>query len=127
MKRRFTTLALVAVLALVLGACGESKDTGFNNLPTPKKTEDGGGANEIKLAAPNAFTPKTFEAKVGQPVVWRNTDGSQPHNVESDTGLFDSNPDCTLEDQSKCMPENSTFTFTFNKAGDYPYFCVIHG
>ncbi len=127
MKRRLTTLALVAVVALILGACGGTKDTGFNDLPTPKKTGDGGGAKEIKLASGNTFVPATYDAKVGEAVVWRNTDGSQPHNVESDTGLFNSNPGCTLEDQSKCMPNNSTFTFTFKQAGEYRYYCVIHG
>ena len=127
MKRRFVVAGLAAALALALGACGGQKDTGFNNLPSPKASGNGGGSpTEIKLVAGNTFSPAVFDAKAGTPVVWHNADSSQPHNVVSDDGLFDSNKDC-LNDQTKCMAPDATFTYTFTKAGEYKYYCAIHG
>ncbi|MCA1832710.1 MAG: plastocyanin/azurin family copper-binding protein [Actinomycetota bacterium] len=127
MRRLFHVTAVAGALVLALGACGSQKDTGFNKLSTPKATGGGGGgATEIKLVTGNAFSPKTFNAKVGQKVTWDNTDTQQPHNVVSDAGLFNSNPDC-VNDQTKCMAEGPQFSFTFDKAGSYPYYCQIHG
>jgi plastocyanin len=128
MSRSFHLVAVGAALVLMLGACSSQKDTGFNNLPKPKSSGGGGGggSTEIKLIAGNAFDPKVFKAKVGAKVTWDNTDSQQPHNVVSDTGLFDSNPDC-VNDQTKCMAEGPVFSFTFDKAGTYPYYCQIHG
>ena len=128
MRRSFRVVAALATLALVLAACGGEKDTGFNHLAKPKASSGAGGGAPagVKLVSGNAFDPKTFKTKVGEKVTWTDTDSSQPHNVVSDTGLFDSNPQCG-SDQTKCLSDGQTFSFTFAKAGTYQFYCVIHG
>lgn len=123
-------LAVSAAFSLVLAACAETKDTGFNNLPKAKGKGGGGGAGAtvIAMKAGNIFDPATFKAKVSEKVIWRNDDTSgQPHNVVADDGSFDSNPGCTLADAAKCLDEHATYSHTFDKAGTYGYYCVVHG
>lgn len=127
MGRAIRLVAVAATLSLALASCGETKDTGFNNLPKGPGGSKDGGAKLILLKAGNVFSPVTFAAKVGEKVTWRNDDGSgQPHNVVADDGSFDSNPQCGA-DQTKCMPNGGTFSSTFGKAGKYGYYCVVHG
>jgi len=123
---RRSTAAIAFAMILALGACSKTKDTGFNNLPKPKTSGGAGAVTGIKLLGGNTFDPGSFTAKVGEKVTWTDTDGSAPHNIVSDTALFNPNPDC-LKDTSKCMSSGQTFTFTFAKAGKYAYYCAIHG
>lgn len=62
-----------------------------------------------------AFTPQTLMITKGTKVTWKN-DQNVDHQVMSDTGVFKSNP----------IPSGSTFDFTFNNAGTFPYHCNIH-
>ena len=67
------------------------------------------------------FVPKTVETTVGSMVNWKNEDFG-PHTVTSGdmttgkTGVFDSN----------IMQKGSTFSFLFDKVGEYDYFCSLH-
>jgi plastocyanin len=62
-----------------------------------------------------SFGPQTLTVSVGTTVVWTNRDDI-PHTVVSTDGVFKSNVRDTDE----------KFSFTFNKAGTYPYFCSVH-
>lgn len=64
---------------------------------------------------PTDFNPSVVAINVGDQVVW--TWVSDDHNTESDTDLWDS------------PIENTGFVFTnvFTSAGQFPYFCVVHG
>jgi len=127
MGRSLRVLAVVALL-MAVSACSTQKDTGFNHLATPKPSSSGAAGNGVQLVAGNAFQPGTLQIKAGQSVTWTYSDSSgQPHNVLSDTKLFDSNPQCSGTDQTKCMSQGSTFSFTFSKPGTYHYYCIIHG
>ncbi|MBZ5543367.1 MAG: cupredoxin domain-containing protein, partial [Acidobacteriia bacterium] len=53
---------------------------------------------------------------LGTTVTWTNQD-DVPHNVVSTEGK-------TLK--SPVMDTDQKFSFTFTKAGTYPYFCAIH-
>ena len=53
---------------------------------------------------------------VGTQVTWINDD-SAPHTATSDTGVFDSGT----------LNQGQSFSFTFETAGTFPYFCTIHG
>jgi plastocyanin len=64
------------------------------------------------------FTPATLTIKKGDTVKWTSTSGF--HNVVSGTsptsnGTFTSG-----------APPMTTFSFTFNTAGTFPYFCGVH-
>jgi plastocyanin len=62
-----------------------------------------------------SFGPATLTVAVGTTVTWVNHDDI-PHNVVSTDGLF----------KSKVMDTDEKFSFTFTKAGTFPYFCGIH-
>jgi plastocyanin len=62
-----------------------------------------------------SFGPATLTVAVGTTVTWVNHDDI-PHNVVSTDDLF----------KSKVMDTDEKFSFTFTKAGTFPYFCGIH-
>lgn len=63
------------------------------------------------------FSPATLTVSVGTTVTWTNGDDI-PHTVVSagDPRAFKSN----------ALDTGDKFSFTFTKAGSYPYFCSIH-
>jgi plastocyanin len=62
-----------------------------------------------------SFGPATLTVAPGTTVTWVNHDDI-PHTVVSTEGLF----------KSKVLDTDEKFSFTFTKAGNYPYFCSIH-
>ena len=64
-----------------------------------------------------SFGPVTLTVPVGTAVTWTNRDDI-PHTVVStdDPKAF----------KSKVLDTDEKFSFTFSKAGTYPYFCSIH-
>src|SRR6059036_3969742 len=62
-----------------------------------------------------SFGPATLTAPVGTTITWINRDDI-PHTVVSTDGVF----------KSKVLDTDEKFSFTFSKAGTYPYFCSIH-
>ncbi|HSZ62512.1 MAG TPA: cupredoxin family copper-binding protein [Terriglobales bacterium] len=61
------------------------------------------------------FGPQTITVPVGATVTWTNSDDI-PHTAVSTDGVF----------KSKVMDTDEKFTYTFTKAGTYPYYCTIH-
>jgi len=67
------------------------------------------------------YLPYTISVATGATVLWSNDD-SAPHTVSSGTvdggltGVFDSG----------LFMAGDSFEFTFNEAGTYDYFCLIH-
>jgi plastocyanin len=61
------------------------------------------------------FGPQTLTVPVGATVTWTNKDDI-PHTAVSTDGLF----------KSKVMDTDEKFSYTFDKAGTYSYFCSIH-
>jgi plastocyanin len=62
-----------------------------------------------------SFGPQTVTVPVGATVTWINRDDI-PHTVVSTDGVF----------KSKVRDTDETFSYTFTKAGTYPYFCSVH-
>src|ERR1700737_1118178 len=62
-----------------------------------------------------SFGPATLTVPAGTSVTWTNRDDI-PHTVASTDGVF----------KSKALDTDEKFSFTFSKAGTYPYFCSIH-
>lgn len=67
-----------------------------------------------------AFVPQTNVVQVGDTVTWTNED-NVPHTVTA--GTRDAPSD--MFDSGQIAP-GETFTFTFEEAGAYDYFCSIH-
>jgi plastocyanin len=75
-----------------------------------------------------AFSPNSIEVTVGQTVVWTNDD-SAFHTVTSGTaGIADAGKefDSGLTGPTALTSEGKTFEHTFDRIGDYPYFCTLH-
>jgi Icc protein len=62
-----------------------------------------------------SFGPGTLTVPVGATVTWTNRDDI-PHTVVSTEGVF----------KSKVLDTDEKYSFTFSKAGTFPYFCSIH-
>ncbi len=67
-----------------------------------------------------AFAPAALQVPVGTTVTWTNHDAII-HSVTNGT------PDAPAAAfDSGFFDQDGTFSFTFNDAGDYPYFCKRH-
>jgi plastocyanin len=62
-----------------------------------------------------SFSPQTITVAPGTTVIWTNRDDI-PHTVVSDDKVF----------KSKVLDTDEKFSFTFDKAGNFPYFCSVH-
>jgi plastocyanin len=69
----------------------------------------------IANAGSNSFSPNPVEVKVGETVTWINDDSGR-HTVTSKDGVFDSG----------MMGKGQSFSHTFDKVGEYLYFCEPH-
>jgi plastocyanin len=63
----------------------------------------------------NSYNPNPVEAKIGETVTWVNED-SAIHTVTSINRIFDSG----------VLVRGQSFSYTFDKEGEYPYFCDVH-
>jgi plastocyanin len=90
------------------------------------------GATSKVSIADKQFTPGKITVAVGDTVTWTvDKSINEPHTVTSGTSgaadngsVFDSQKDDP--DLSKLKAVGGTFSFTFDKAGAYAYFCAIH-
>jgi plastocyanin len=62
-----------------------------------------------------SFKGDTITVPLGTTVVWENDDDI-PHNVFATDGEF----------RSSALDTEDKFSFTFNKAGTFDYFCSLH-
>ena len=67
------------------------------------------------------FIPAEVTVHVGDTVIWSNDD-SAAHTVTSGTPT--GGPDGTFD--SSLFMADTTFSYTFDKAGEYNYFCMVH-
>lgn len=73
-------------------------------------------AQETEVRVDNfTFSPDTLSVPVNSSVTWVNKDDI-PHVIASSDGLF----------KSKALDTDQKYSFTFTKAGTYPYYCSIH-
>jgi plastocyanin len=73
-------------------------------------------ANSAIIIENFTFSPDTLTVPVGTEVTWENRDDI-PHTVTS-------NDKTTFA--SSLLDTGDTFTFTFNAAGTFDYFCSVH-
>ncbi len=86
------------------------------------------GGSNAGATPPKGFDPKEAHIAVGDTVVWTNDD-SAGHTVTSgapgqnDSGsLFDS----TKDPAGFLVKPTKSWSHTFDKAGEFPYFCQVH-
>jgi plastocyanin len=98
-------LATTAMIAMLLLA--GTPRVAANDQPS-------GASADVKIDN-FSFGPQTLTVSVGTTVVWTNRDDI-PHTVVSTDGVF----------KSKVRDTDEKFSYTFTKAGTYPYFCSVH-
>jgi plastocyanin len=103
------SIALLAAV-LTLGIAGVGAGTGSLSARAQQKPE----TTEVKIDN-FSFGPSDLTVPVGTTVTWTNRDDI-PHTVVSTDKVF----------KSKVLDTDEKFSFTFSKAGTYPYFCSIH-
>ncbi|HEX9697134.1 MAG TPA: plastocyanin/azurin family copper-binding protein [Actinomycetota bacterium] len=121
MARFARPAAVAAVLALALVACGEAKTTGLPKSPTPEPVPQ----TSVAATAGASFDPKELEIKSGETVTW--VFEAILHNVKFTTIPVDSHPDCVATDANTCGQVGEKFEHAFEDAGEFAYYCVIHG
>jgi plastocyanin len=99
-------LATPVMIAVLLLFAGSSRVTA-NDQPSAATAE-------VKIDN-FSFGPQTVTVPVGATVTWINRDDI-PHTVVSTDGVF----------KSKVRDTDEKFSYTFAKAGTYPYFCSVH-
>ena len=81
-------------------------------------SEEGKVVSIVENSGSNSYNPNPIEIKVGDTVTWINNDSS-PHTVTSS-----SSKDINFD--SDVLRRDETFSFTFDRKGEYPYFCTLH-
>jgi plastocyanin len=119
--KRLSTLSLFIVTALLLSSCslhlglskilGGGSSTSTPGASTVKATHTAPANPDALSIAKGKYRPKNLTVKVGTTLTWSNDD-SVPQSVTSDApGLFDSG----------LLNPGGTFSYTFSKAGTFPY------
>jgi plastocyanin len=98
----FAGVVMIAIVLLLAGS------------PRVRANDQSAANAEVKIDN-FSFGPQTLTVPVGSTVTWTNRDDI-PHTSVSTDGLF----------KSKVMDTDEKFSYTFAKAGTYPYYCSIH-
>jgi len=108
MRRSVSIAVLLATLGLGIAGLG----AGTRNFAASAQQK----LQTLEVKIDNfSFGPMELTVPVGTTVTWTNRDDI-PHTVVSTDKVF----------KSQVLDTDEKFSFTFSKAGTYPYFCSIH-
>lgn len=99
----FAAAVIIAIVLLLAGS------------PNVTAADQPSAANAEVRIDNFSFGPQTVTVPVGATVTWTNRDDI-PHTVVSTDGVF----------KSKVRDTEEQFSYTFTKAGTYPYYCSVH-
>ena len=120
MTRLRATLCLVACLLLGGAACGSST----TKAPPTQAPVDLRGRAQVDVdAKSNRFTPATVVVDPGTTVTWHNRDAIT-HNIHTAPGAADFGGAFGAE--SGAFGPGKTYSFRFEKIGNFDYTCTIH-
>jgi plastocyanin/rubrerythrin len=89
--------------------------TGESSESTPEEGAASEGGEEAVTIDMFKFMPAMIEVPVGTIVTWTNQE-LNPHSVIADEGAF----------ESETLGDGESFTFTFEEAGSFTYYCGFH-
>jgi plastocyanin len=122
-------IVLASFILMAMSACSSG---GPSDIESSRETtqESGQAAASVKTSLSTevslplslavaikgfAFSPATVSVKKGGKVTWTNTDSVQ-HNIVANDGSFG----------SALLAKGASYSFTFNTAGAFTYFCGPH-
>lgn len=130
--KRYLPLVIIAVIAAAIGVGAASinkQDTGQKTISPASgpSTGQNGSSASSKTGQPPvasgevaiedmAFRPGNITVKKGTTVAWTNKD-DVGHTISSRS------PDGP---NSGILNKNQSYSFTFNNAGEFSYFCEVH-
>ena len=124
-KKNAVVIASVVIIAgaivatyVISGNMNMGVEGSGNSIQQPTATSIPSNSTVVRIVAnagSNSFSPNPVEVKIGETITWINDDSGR-HTVTSKDGVFDSG----------MMGKGQSFSFTFDKAGEYPYFCEPH-
>lgn len=126
--------AFLALTALGFAACGGDDDEAGSESPTTtsetstETTAPAGEAPNTVIMRLVAYRPGELEVTPGTTVTWRHDD-TTTHTVTSGAvtttgGSAVGQPDGRFD--SGNMTKGAAFEFTFDQAGDFPFYCLVH-
>lgn len=128
--RVLPVVALAVLVTAALVACGSDNSSGggtSGTTATPSSSASagtGGGPAATVTIKDFAYSPDKIEIQAGTTVTWTNED-SAPHTVTSTKGDDVGTAVTDLFDSGE-MQQSDTFSYTFDKPGEYYYECTIH-
>jgi amicyanin len=99
-----------------------SSSSPLSSPSSPTITEEGKVLSIVGNSGSTSYNPNPLEIKVGDTVTWINNDSS-PHTVTSSSSSSSSEGS---NFDSDVLRRDETFSFTFDREGEYPYFCTLH-
>ena len=105
-------------MAATAMSCGSSGSNSLTGPPPPPPNGVNTMIQDFK------FTPSVDTIKVGTTAQWVNN-GPSEHSSVSDTGLWDSGG-LTAPSGGTYSALATSFQFTFNQTGTFPYHCKFH-
>jgi plastocyanin len=119
-KKFFVLSIFILVMILIFSIAGCSSVSQSSKITQASSVSTSSVKNQV-ICKNNRFNPEALTVKAGTTVTWVNQD-SYIHTVTSgksptdSSGLFDSGN----------LNGGKTFSFKFDKAGTYDYFCIPH-
>ena len=110
----FVLLAVFSIIAITPSAFADHAVATVTNAP-------GSSISGCEETADGCFIPSTVTIDVGGGVIWENAD-TMSHTITSGTAA--EGPDGHFD--SSLVMAGSTFSHTFNEAGTFDYFCMVH-
>jgi amicyanin len=117
MKNKYILLiAILAVGALTVFANFSDRD-GTTHTEVSEKQNEAVGTNNVTIES-YKYSPEKITVKKGTTVTWENLDLA-PHTVTVEEGEGPG-PD------SELFGKGEKYSYTFNEAGTFPYYCKPH-
>ena len=111
----FSLLAIFSLIAVAPSAFAEHGEGGMS------ATVENAAGSSTPGCEPDCFIPSTVVITVGGTVTWENTD-TMAHTSSSGTPV--DGPDDVFD--SSLVMAGASFSHTFDSAGTFDYFCMVH-
>jgi plastocyanin len=117
MNKKLLFFSLIIGLLVVSGfSCARQTQTvaPINNQAN-QNTNGGQASSNVVNILNFSFTPGELTINNGGTAIWQQND-AVPHQIISNSGLFESN----------VLNKGDQYSFKFDQAGEYGYYCKIH-